>query len=203
MDSCKGSEEQSEKNRKNALILKSHIFKHDLVKIIHYCFCMFKPMQHNKQFLIDAATFNHEFLACLEDYSRGRVFSIATGQKRMFKKKKVLPKKKGLTDELSEPDQDFNPERPDELEQEDDFYDEEMNEESDEEREVQRQFEFVPEIAILVDYTVVRTYITLFKNPAHKENPDVYLIVAQFFKRMVTQLKQVWIFFQLDFLVAF
>ena len=53
-----------------------------------------------------------------------------------------------------------------------------MNEESDEEREVQRQFEFVPEIAILVDYTVMRTYITLFKNPAHKENPDVYLIVA-------------------------
>jgi hypothetical protein len=36
-----------------------------------------------------------------------------------------------------------------------------MMEESDEEREIQRPFEFVPEIAILVDYTVVRTYVTL------------------------------------------
>jgi hypothetical protein len=79
MASCSGPDEQSDKNRKNALILKSHIFKHDLVKIIRFCFCMFKPMQHNKQFLIDAATFNHEFLASLEDYSRGRVFTVATG----------------------------------------------------------------------------------------------------------------------------
>jgi hypothetical protein len=50
---------------------------------------MYKPGHHNPQFLVDAATFNHEFLACLEDYAKGRVFSIATGQKKMFKKKKV------------------------------------------------------------------------------------------------------------------
>lgn len=112
----------------------------------------------------------------------------------MFKKKKVLPKKKGLTDELSEPDQDFNPERPDDLDQ-GDFYDEEMMEESDEEREIQRQFEFVPEIAILVDYTVVRTYVNLISHPEFKENPDVFIIVAHFFRRMVFQLKQVWIFY--------
>ena len=86
MASCSGPDEQSEKNRKNAFILKSHIFKHDLVKIIHFCFQMYKPGHHNPQFLVDAATFNHEFLACLEDYAKGRVFSIATGQKKMFKK---------------------------------------------------------------------------------------------------------------------
>ena len=61
----------------------------------------------------------------------------------------------------------------------------------------------MPEIAILVDYTVVRTYVALISQPEFKENPDVFLITAQFFKRMVFQLKQVWIFYQLDFLVAF
>ena len=182
--------------------MKSHIFKHDLVKIIHFCFAMFKQGSHNHQFLVDAATFNHEFLACLEDYAKGRVFAIATGRKRMVKKKKLLPKKKGLSDELSEPDQDFNPEQPDDLEQ-DEFYDEEMLEESDEEREEQRQFEFVSEIASLVDYQVVSCYISLFTHPSRKDDPDVYLIAAQFFKRVVFQLKQVWIFFQVDFLAAF
>jgi hypothetical protein len=78
-----------------------------------------------------------------------------------------------------------------------------MMEESDEEREVQRQFEFVSEIAILVDYTVVHNYVLLFTQPSHKENPDVYLVAAQFFKRLVFQVKQVWIFFQVDFLAAF
>lgn len=144
MASCSGTDEQSEKNRKNSLILKSHIFKHDLVKILYYCFELNDPQKHNQQFLVDIVTFNHEFLACLEEYSKGRVFTINTGEKRMVKKKKnVLPKKKGLTDELSEPDDDFNPENPDELGQDgeheaDSFYDEEMLEESDEERDVQR-----------------------------------------------------------------
>jgi hypothetical protein len=43
MASCSGSDEQSEKNRKNSLILKSHIFKHDLVKIIYYSFDLNDP----------------------------------------------------------------------------------------------------------------------------------------------------------------
>ena len=115
-------------------------------------------------------TFNHEFLACLEEYSKGRVFTINTGEKRMYKKKKtnVLPKKKGLTDELDEPDGDFNPDKPDEIGQEgevESFYDEEMEEESDEERDVQRQFNFTSETAILVDYKVVKNYVGLMLSP--------------------------------------
>jgi len=41
--------------------------------------------------------------------------TIRTGQKRMVKRKKKLPRKKGLTDELSERDDDFDPEQPDKL----------------------------------------------------------------------------------------
>lgn len=186
MASCNGPDEQAEKNRKNSVILKSHIFKHDLVKVIHYCFKMYKPDQHNPQFLIDVATFNHEFLASLEEYSKGRVFTIATGQRKMYKKKKVAPRKKGLTDELSEPDDDFNPEEPDEIDdKEATFYDAEMEEESDEEREVKRQFEFAPEISILVDYDVVKCYVGLVANPEHRKNADLLLIATRFFQRLV------------------
>ena len=115
MASCNGTDEQAEKNRKNAFILKSHIFKHDIVRIIHFCFELYKPGLHNEQFIIDAIHFNHEFLAGLEEYSKGKVLTIRTGQKRMVKRKKKLPRKKGLTDELSERDDDFDPEQPDKL----------------------------------------------------------------------------------------
>jgi len=138
--------------------------------------------------LIDVVTLNHEFLASLEEYSKGRVFTIATGEKRLVKKKKVAPKKKGLTDEISEPDDDFNPENPDDLngeQKEDTFYDEEMEEESDEEREVKRQFEFVSEISILVDYDVVKNYVRLISTPENRKNADVMLVAAHFFKRLV------------------
>jgi hypothetical protein len=54
-------------------------------------------------------------LAGLEEYSKGKVLTIRTGQKRMVKRKKKLPRKKGLTDELSERDDDFDPEQPDKL----------------------------------------------------------------------------------------
>jgi hypothetical protein len=47
MASCNGSDELAEKNRKNSVILKSHIFKHDIVKIIHYCFKLYNPGHHN------------------------------------------------------------------------------------------------------------------------------------------------------------
>lgn len=89
------------------------------------------------------------------------MFKIGTGEKRMYKKKKGKKQKLGQADRSDqEHDDDFNPENPDEPS----FFDEEMEEESDEEREIQRNFEFVPEIAILVDYTVVKSYLGLLSN---------------------------------------
>ena len=60
----------------------------------------------------------------------------------------------------------------------------------------------MPEIAILVDYNVVKNYISLIVNPDTRKNAEVLLIIASFFKRLVFQLKQFWIFYQLDFLAA-
>lgn len=134
----------------------------------------------------------------------------------MVKRKKKLPRKKGLTDELSERDDDFDPEQPDKLDgegqdeemegeqkDEDTFYDEEMEEESAEEKEVERQFDFVAEIAMLVDYNVIRIYVAIINHPEMSQNADLIIMITHFLKRIVNQLKQVWIFFQFDFLAAF
>lgn len=131
----------------------------------------------------------------------------------MMKRKKglVATKKKGLTDDISEKDDDFDPNNPDEIHNgedraevnEDSFYDEEMEEESDVEREVERQFDFVPEIAILVDYNVIKSYVNIINHKELNKNPDLIIMITHFFKRIVQQLKQVWIFYQFDFLNAF
>jgi hypothetical protein len=78
-----------------------------------------------------------------------------------------------------------------------------MEEESAEEKEVERQFDFVAEIAMLVDYNVIRIYVTIINHTEMSKNADLIIMVTHFLKRIVNQLKQVWIFFQFDFLAAF
>ena len=45
-----------------------------------------------------------------------------------------------------------------------DIEDEEMDEESDEEENVERSFNFVSELAVLVDYDVIQKYIFVLRN---------------------------------------
>ena len=78
MASCSGKDEQSEKNRKNANILRSHIFRHDHIKIIHFGFQMYTPGKHNEQFLQDLIVFTHILLEHMEQYSKGKTLKIKT-----------------------------------------------------------------------------------------------------------------------------
>ena len=100
MASCQGKDEQSEKNRKNANILKSHIFRHDICKVIHFGFQMYTPGKHNEQFLHDLVCFTHIFLEHMEQHAKGRVLMIKTQKKRKVKKQKGP--KPGLTQRSEE-----------------------------------------------------------------------------------------------------
>ena len=71
-----------------------------------------------------------------------------------------------------------------------------MDEESDREENVQRQFNFVGEIALLVDYQVIAHYVSIVDlNNNLSKNSDLIQMTASFFRRMIFQLKQVWIFY--------
>jgi hypothetical protein len=221
MASCSATDdEMSEKNRKNSYLLKSHIFKHDVIRVCFYSFQAYSPMTHNETFLMETLQFTHQFMAMLEEYSRGKVFNIKTGKTKMVKKKKTLgaTRKHGLEEDLPEEDGDnagdgnFDPENPDQLNSDAEgneslansqIHDPEMDEVSDEEKDVQRQFNFSSEIVLLVDYTVISRLVGILSHKELSKNPEMIAIVANFFKRVVYQLKQSWIFFQLDFLAVF
>lgn len=53
-----------------------------------------------------------------------------------------------------------------------------MDEDSEEEREVERQFDFVPEIAILVDYDVIKNYVNIINHKELGKNPDLIIMVT-------------------------
>ena len=90
------------------------------------------------------------------------------------------------------------------MEEEDGFHDDEMDEESDKEENVERQFNFAGEISMLVDYKVISQYVNLIqKDNALSKNGDIIQMVASFMRRVVFQLKQTWIFFQFEYLNIF
>ena len=79
-----------------------------------------------------------------------------------------------------------------------------MDEESEREEAVERQFNFVAEIALLVDYRVIAQYVsTINPNSNLSKDHEILQMTASFFRRIVFQLKQVWIFYQLEFLYSF
>ena len=102
---------------------------------------------------------------------------IKTGRRRKVKKQKKQAKM--LRSAASEDedldsnaegggDADFNPEKPDDLSEdeangqiEDTFHDVEMDEESDREENVERQLNFNGEISMLINYDVVSRYMSV------------------------------------------
>lgn len=92
-------------------------------------------------------------LEMLDEYSRGKVLTIQTQKKRRIKNKKA--NKAADIDE--------------EMEYSDD--------ESEQEENVERQFNFVSELSVLVDYDVINKYMFAIQNERlHKEKP--FLIKA-------------------------
>lgn len=77
--------------------------------------------------------------------------------------------------------------------------DDEMDEESDEEENVERSFNFVSELAVLVDYDVIEKYIYILKHDnQYTKKPQLIQACSSFFKRIMHQTKQTWIFFQIE-----
>lgn len=129
-------------------------------------------------------------LEMLDEYSRGKVLTIQTQQKR---KKKKANKKKNKKLNHGEEVEEFA---------EVDFSDPES--ESENEENVERAFNFVNELCRLVDYDVIDKYLFILKSPQiYAQRPVVIKACTSFFKRVVSQTKQTWIFFQLETLSIF
>ena len=82
-----------EKNKKNAQILQTNVFYHDLIKISKAAFKLYREGIHHKQFLHDTIEFTNLMLNMLEEYSKGKVLTIQTQRKRKVKKNKKKGKK--------------------------------------------------------------------------------------------------------------
>lgn len=63
---------------------------------------------------------------------------------------------------------------------------------------------FNAEISLLINYEVIGRYMTVVNqnSPLSKE-ADLVQMTASFFRRVVYQLKQFWIFYQMDFMHCF
>ena len=88
MASCSDSDEASEKNRKNANILRAFIFRNDIVRVCLFAFQMHNQQKHSQEFLKDVISFTHTYLEHLEEFSKGRMLKIKTGRRRKVKKNK-------------------------------------------------------------------------------------------------------------------
>ena len=76
--------------------------------------------------------------------------------------------------------------------------------ESEEEANVERQFNFLSELSTLVDYNVIEKYLYVIKNDSQsKKNPFLLQACTVFFRRIINQTKQTWIFFQIQTLSIF
>jgi hypothetical protein len=75
--------------------------------------------------------------------------------------------------------------------------------EEQEEENVERTFNFVAEISVLVDYDVIAKYIYVIRNKiAHESKPLMVKAATTFFRRIINQTKQTWIFYQIETLSA-
>ena len=87
---------------------------------------------------------------------------------------------------------------------EDTFHDVEMDEESEEEENVERCLNFNVEISMLINYDVISRYMAVVDHRSTlSKQADLLQMTASFFRRIVFQLKQTWIFFQMDFMNYF
>lgn len=87
---------------------------------------------------------------------------------------------------------------------EDTFHDVEMDEESDREENVERQLNFSAEISLLINYDVVSRYMSVVDlNCNLSKKADLVQMTASFFRRIVFQLKQTWIFYQMNYMNYF
>ena len=78
------------------------------------------------------------------------------------------------------------------------------NEESQEEEHVvERTFNFIGELTVLVDYDVIQKYVFAILHPILSKDCDMLIMTSSFFKRVFFQFKQPWVFFQVEFLAAF
>jgi hypothetical protein len=171
-----------EKNQRNAKILQANVFYNDLCIISQEAFKLFDHKKHHFSFLQDNIEFTHIMLEMLDEYSKGKVLTIQTQKKRKVKKnkKKAAKKQRDDLDEFA-----------DELEFSDDDFSE-----GDDEENVERTFNFVSELSRLVDYEVIEKYAYLLKNEAiFKNKPLLLRACTSFFKRIISQTKQTWIFF--------
>ena len=72
------------------------------------------------------------------------------------------------------------------------------------EENVERTFNFVSELSVLVDYDVISKYAFLLKHESiYSKRPLLMKACSSFFKRIISQTKQTWIFFQIETLSIF
>lgn len=91
-------------------------------------------------------------------------------------------------------DGEFDPAKPDQMSDDEDangqiedtFHDVEMDEESDQEENVERQMNFNAEISLLINYEVIGRYMAVVnqQNPLSME-ADLVQMTASFFRRVV------------------
>jgi hypothetical protein len=163
---------ECEKNRRNSQILKSYIFRHELIRVIKFAFSLYNPMRHSSEFLQDICIFTDLTLDMLQEFTKGKVWKVKT-------ERKVLRKKKS-EESGSE------------------------NEMSDEEYEVERDFQFKSELTLLVDYEVMEHYVSVLRSDKLSQNTDMMLMVHRFIKRVIYELKECFfIFCNLEFLAVF
>lgn len=165
-----------ERNKKNATILQQNIFYHDLCRIAKASFILYQEGIHSKQFLHDAIEFNYLMVDMLEEYSKGKVLTIQT------QKKKKVKKVHAQNDEDQETD--FNPNEGERDVMDDD---DSLAEESDDDREekfVERQFNFVSEISIFVDYSIITKHLYVIRDKDYNKHPLLLQAVISLFKRI-------------------
>ena len=143
----------------------------------HFAFKMYRSQAHSQVFLVDTLTLMHNFLAMVDDHSRGKVITIrrrkagaghATGG----------AKKKKRTDQDSDDElaaangAEEDPASGDELDPEGGEYGEE-EEDEDEIGYENKQFNFNQELSILVDYHIIGLMIQLLDHEKYNKNGDV------------------------------
>ena len=100
-------------------------------------------------------------------------------------------------DQEGEEEDEFDPSKPDDFRDpmEDDNSLAEESDDDLEEKFVERQFNFISEISIFVDYTIISKYLMIVKNKDYKKNPVLLQAVISMMKRITNQVKATWIFF--------
>ena len=70
--------EECARNRRNAHVLKSYLFRHEVWRLVLCGFQMFNPSKHALDFLKDVVSLNHIMIQMLEDFSKGKILTVKT-----------------------------------------------------------------------------------------------------------------------------